>query len=51
MIRRFLLVGVAVILWPGQIVQLTFATLFSLVYLLIQHETKPCAMPARSNMP
>ena len=43
MSRRFLLVGVAVVMWPGTVVQLTFATLLSLIYLLIQHQMAPYA--------
>ena len=41
--RRFLLVGVAVVAWRGTLVQLTFATLTSLVYLVIQHQAAPYA--------
>ena len=43
MARRFLLVGIAVIIQPGTIVQLTFATLLSLIYNIVQHEISPYA--------
>ena len=43
MTRRFLLVGIAVIIEPGTIVQLTFATLLSLIYNVLQHEISPYA--------
>ena len=38
MTRRFLLVGIAVVVEPGTILQLTAATLFSLVFLVMQHQ-------------
>ena len=43
MIRRFLLVGLFVI-WPfqqGQVMQLALATLFAMVYLLVQSQAQP----------
>ena len=46
MSRRFLLVGIAVIIRPGTIVQLTAATLLSMIYLILQHEIGPYASPA-----
>ena len=41
MARRFMLVGIAVTIQPGTIVQLTFATLLSLIYNILQHEINP----------
>lgn len=46
MVRRFLLVGIAVIMWPGTIPQLSFATLFSLIFLMAEHQMAPYANPS-----
>ena len=44
--RRFLLVGVAVIVQPGSIVQLALATLLSLLFVIVQHQCTPYANPS-----
>lgn len=40
-LRRFLLVGVAVLVSPGSITQLVVATVVSLVYLIVQMQARP----------
>ena len=41
MLRRFLLVGIAVILLPGSVTQLMFGFIVSFVYLLLTLQTQP----------
>ena len=43
MSRRFFLVGIAVIIRPGSVVQLTIATLFTTIYLILQLQVSPYA--------
>jgi hypothetical protein len=46
MIRRFLLVGLMSIVYEGSVVQLVIATLFSILYLVIQLQAKPFVDPS-----
>ena len=45
LLRRFLLVGVAVVIQPGSVAQLTFATLFSMMFSVFEHQLRPYKSP------
>lgn len=45
MIRRFVLVGLFVVVEPGTIMQITLATIFCAVYLMVQLQVRPFKRP------
>ena len=46
MLRRFFLVGIFGIVWPDTIPQLIIATLYSIIYLILQMQVQPYKTPA-----
>ena len=45
MMRKFLLVGLFVIVAAGTIIQISLGTLFSAAFLLVQVQAAPCTCP------